>query len=249
MRKPFIVANWKMHKTVKESVDFAHQLRKKFSEPADSDIVIAPPFTSLYPVAEVLKGSAIHLSAQNLHWDEKGAYTGEVSAGMLIDVGCKYVIIGHSERRTLFNEKDGDINRKIKIALKFNLRPIFCFGETSDERESGQTFTVIQRQLKEGLIDLSSDDIRRIIIAYEPVWAIGTGKTATPGQAGEVHRFIRNMITEIHGTDISGNTVILYGGSVNPDNIGDLMSQPDIDGALVGGASLDVETFIKIAKF
>ena len=249
MRKPCMVANWKMHKTVEESVDFAHQLIGKISESANSDIVIAPPFTSLYPVAEVLRESAIHLSAQNLHWDEKGAYTGEVSAVMLVDVGCKYVIIGHSERRALFNESDGDINRKIKIALKFNLRPIFCIGETSDERESGKTFSVIQKQLKEGLIDLASDDIRQIIIAYEPVWAIGTGRTATPNQAGEVHSFIRNMITEIHGTDVSGKTMILYGGSVNPDNIADLMSQPDIDGALVGGASLDVEKFIKVVKF
>ncbi len=249
MRKPCMVANWKMHKTVKESVDFACQLRNKISEPADIDIVIAPPFTSLYPVAEVLRESAIHLSAQNLHWDEKGAYTGEVSAGMLVDVGCRYVIIGHSERRTLFNENDEDINRKIKIALKFNLRPIFCIGETLDERESRKTFAVIQKQLKEGLIDIPTNDIRHIIFAYEPVWAIGTGKTASPSQAVEVHSFIRNMITEIHGTDVSGGTVILYGGSVNPDNIADLMSQPDIDGALVGGASLDVGKFIKVIKF
>ena len=244
-----MVANWKMHKTVKESVDFAHQLAGKLSESAKSDVVIAPPFTSLHPVAEELRDSAIYLSAQNLHWDEKGAYTGEVSAGMLVDVGCKYVIIGHSERRAFFNESDGDINRKIKIALKFNLRPIFCIGETSDERESGKTFAVIKKQMKEGLIDLASDDIRRIIIAYEPIWAIGTGKTASPNQAEEVHSFIRNMIREIHGTNVSGKTMILYGGSVNPDNIADLMSQPDIDGALVGGASLDVEKFIKVVKF
>lgn len=244
-----MVANWKMHKTVKESVDFTRQLVGKLSESAKSDVVIAPPFTSLHPVAEELRDSAIYLSAQNLHWDEKGAYTGEVSAGMLVDVGCKYVIIGHSERRVFFNESDGDINRKIKIALKFNLRPIFCIGETSDERESGKTFAVIKKQIKEGLIDLASDDIRQIIIAYEPIWAIGTGRTASPNQAEEVHSFIRNMIREIHGKDVSGKTMILYGGSVNPNNIADLMSQPDIDGALVGGASLDVEKFIKVVKF
>lgn len=244
-----MVANWKMHKTVKESVDFTRQLVGKLSESAKSDVVIAPPFTSLHPVAEELRDSAIYLSAQNLHWDEKGAYTGEVSAGMLVDVGCKYVIIGHSERRAFFNESDGDINRKIKIALKFNLRPIFCIGETSDERESGKTFAVIKKQIKEGLIDLASDDIRQIIIAYEPIWAIGTGRTASPNQAEEVHSFIRNMIREIHGKDVSGKTMILYGGSVNPNNIADLMSQPDIDGALVGGASLDVEKFIKVVKF
>lgn len=249
MAKPFIAGNWKMHKTVRESVDFAHQLRSKLPERVDSDIVIAPPFTALYSVAKALKGSAIHVSAQNLHWEEEGAYTGEVSAGMLVEIGCKYVIIGHSERRTLFSEKDSEVNRKIKTALKFDLKPIFCVGETLDEWESEQTFAVIERQLKEGLIDLPSDGMRQIIIAYEPVWAIGTGKTATPEQAEEVHRFIRNSMAKICGEAVSGETVVLYGGSVKPDNIADLMNQPDIGGALVGGASLDVETFIKIINF
>lgn len=249
MVKPLIAGNWKMHKTVKESVDFARQLRSEFPEPVDRNIVIAPPFTALYPVAEILRGSGIHLSAQNLHWDEEGAYTGEISAEMLVDAGCEYVIIGHSERRAFFNERDNEINRKIKTALKFNLRPIFCVGETLAERESNQTFAIIKRQIEEGLINLSSDGIGRAVIAYEPVWAIGTGKTATPGQAEEVHRFIRNTMAEINRKDASSKTVILYGGSVNYDNIGDLMNQPDIDGALVGGASLDVETFIKIVRF
>ena len=249
MVKPLIAGNWKMHKTVKESVDFARQLRSEFPEPVDRNIVIAPPFTALYPVAEILRGSGIHLSAQNLHWDEEGAYTGEISAEMLVDVGCEYVIIGHSERRAFFNERDNEINHKIKTALKFNLRPIFCVGETLAERELNQTFAIIKRQIEEGLINLSSDGIGRAVIAYEPVWAIGTGKTATPGQAEEVHRFIRNTMAEINRKDASSKTVILYGGSVNYDNIGDLMNQPDIDGALIGGASLDVETFIKIVRF
>lgn len=249
MVNPFIAGNWKMHKTVKEACEFAHQLRRKFPEPVDRDIVIAPPFTALYPVAEVLKGSVIHVSAQNLHWEEEGAYTGEVSAGMLVDVGCKYVIIGHSERRTLFNEQDSEINRKIKTAVKFNLNPIFCIGENLDERKSGQTFSIIKRQIEEGLLNLSSDDIRYLIIAYEPVWAIGTGETAAPDHVEEVHCFIRNVMTEIYGNDTSSKTVILYGGSVNPGNIDSLMNQPDIGGVLVGGASLTVETFIKIIKF
>ncbi len=238
-----------MHMTVRESVDFARQLRSEFPEPVDRNIVIAPPFTALYPVAEVLRGSGIYLSAQNLHWDEEGAYTGEISAEMLVDAGCEYVIIGHSERRTFFNERDSEINRKIKTALKFNLRPIFCVGETLAERESEQTFAIIKRQIEEGLINLSSDGIEQIVVAYEPVWAIGTGKTATPGQAEEVHRFIRNTMAEINRKDTSSKTVILYGGSVNHNNIGDLMNQPDIDGVLVGGASLNVETFIKIVRF
>jgi triosephosphate isomerase len=248
MIRPIIAGNWKMHKTVEESVNFAHQLRKKLSEPVDGDVIIAPPFTALFPVAEALKGASIHLSAQNLHWEEEGAYTGEISAGMLVGIGCEYVIIGHSERRILFNENSNEINRKIKTALKFNLGPIFCVGETLSERESGQTFSVIKRQIEEGLFNLSSGDTRSIVLAYEPVWAIGTGKTATPGQAEEVHRFIRDTMTEIYGKDTSSNTAILYGGSVNPDNISDLINQPDIGGALVGGASLDVERFIKIVK-
>ena len=249
MATPFIAGNWKMYKTVWEAVDLVHQLRKEFSKPVDRDIVIAPPFTALYPVAEALKGSMIHLCAQNLHWEEEGAYTGEISAGMLVDVGCKYVIIGHSERRKFFNEDGLKINRKIKTALKFDLRPIFCVGENLSERESGRTFIVVEKQIEEGLINLSSNDIERVIIAYEPVWAIGTGKTATPDQAEEVHCFIRNVIAQSYGKETSGKIVILYGGSVNPGNIANLMDQPDIGGALVGGASLDVETFIKIVKF
>jgi len=251
MKRPFIAGNWKMHKTIQEAVDFASRLRKTLTEPLDRDVAIAPPFTAIYAVAEVLKGSEIHLCAQNLHEDArgKGAYTGEVSAPMLVDAGCEYVIIGHSERRTLFGEKDEVINKKVKTALKFGLRPILCIGETLSEREEGRTFAVIERQIKKGLNSFTADDIKNIIVAYEPVWAIGTGKTATPEQAEEVHAFIRHMMEKNHGKDISSHLTIIYGGSVNPDNICNLMAQRDINGTLVGGASLDVESFIRIVRF
>ena len=249
MIKPFIAANWKMHKTVSESVYFAKQLSAEFSEVNDRDIIIAPSYTALYPVAEELKESPVHLSAQNMHWDEKGAFTGEVSAGMLVDAGCHYVILGHSERRTLFGEKDSDINKKIKTALKFGLKPIFCIGETLDERSSQKTFEVIERQIRKGLNNILSDDIRRIVIAYEPIWAIGTGKTATDKQAEETHRYIREMIADLFGENAGVDIRIIYGGSVNQENIGGFMNQPNINGALVGGASLDFESFASIIKF
>ncbi len=249
MIKPFIAANWKMHKTVSESVYFAKQLSAGFAEVNDRDIIIAPSYTALYPVAEELKESPVHLSAQNMHWNEKGAFTGEVSAGMLVDAGCHYVILGHSERRTLFGENDSDINKKIKTALKFGLKPIFCIGETLDERSSQKTFEVIERQIRKGLNNILSDDIRRIVIAYEPVWAIGTGKTATDEQAEEAHRYIREMIADLFGENAGADIRIIYGGSVNQENIGGFMNQPNINGALVGGASLDFESFASIINF
>ncbi|MBW2545310.1 MAG: triose-phosphate isomerase [Deltaproteobacteria bacterium] len=249
MIKPFIAANWKMHKTVSESVYFAKQLSAEFAEVNDRDIIIAPSYTALYPVAEELKESSVHLSAQNMHWDEKGAFTGEVSAGMLVDAGCYYVILGHSERRTLFGEKDSDINKKIKTALNFGLKPIFCIGETLDERSSQKTFEVIERQIRKGLNNILSDDIRRIVIAYEPVWAIGTGTTATDEQAEEAHRYIREMIADLFGENAGADIRIIYGGSVNQENIGGFMNQPNINGALVGGASLDFESFASIINF
>jgi triosephosphate isomerase len=249
MLTPLIAANWKMNKTVGESVQFAQQLAAEFAEFTEREIVIAPSFTALYPVAQVLRESAIHLSAQNVHWSEKGAYTGEISAGMLIDIGCEYVIIGHSERRTLFGENDSDINRKILTALTFDVTPIFCIGETLDERTAHKTFDVVSRQLKEGLNNIPSGDIRQLVIAYEPVWAIGTGKTATAEQAEEVHRHIRDLILASFGEDTANNVRIIYGGSVNQDNIDGLMMQPNINGALVGGASLDVESFRNIIKY
>lgn len=248
MIKPIIAANWKMHKTIPEAVSFAKQLKEEFSEPGNVDIVIAPPFTALSPVMKVLKDSPIHISAQNMHWEEKGAYTGEISATMLVDAGCEFVIIGHSERRTLFGETGGMLNKKIRAALKSGLIPIFCIGETLEERESGATFRVIQKQIKEGLNNITSDDIRRIAFAYEPVWAIGTGETATPLQAQEAHKFIRETIATDLEYAHASETVIIYGGSVNLGNTGSLMDQPDINGALVGGASLDFGPFADIIK-
>jgi triosephosphate isomerase len=249
MITPFIAANWKMNKTVGESIQFAQQLVAEFAEFTEREIVIAPPFTALYPVAQVLRDSPIHLSAQNVHWNENGAYTGEISPGMLVDIGCEYVIIGHSERRTLFGEKDGDINRKISTALTFDVTPIFCIGETLKERTAHKTFDVVSRQIKEGLNNIPSDDIKRVVIAYEPIWAIGTGKTASVEQAEEVHRYIRDLIVDSCGEDTGGNVRIIYGGSVNQDTIGGLMIQPNINGALVGGASLDIESFRNIIKY
>ena len=249
MRNPLIAGNWKMNKMVRESVDFARLLIDKCGELADRKVAIAPPFPALYAVGEVLKGSVIHLSAQNLHEQPSGAYTGEVSAGMLADVGCEYVIVGHSERRTLFGEKDDVINKKLKIGISSGLMPIFCIGETLSEREAGQTVAVIDRQIKEGLNNLTTDDIRRVVIAYEPVWAIGTGKTATPEQAQDVHAHIREIIGKKYGDGVSDFVAVIYGGSVNPNNIGGLMAQPDIDGALVGGASLEIESFVRIIQF
>jgi len=238
-----------MHKTVAESVEFAKGLRAAFTPPPERDVIIAPPFTALRSVAEVIAGSPILLSAQNLHEAEKGAYTGEISGAMLREAGCACVIVGHSERRTLFGEGDDRINRKLRSALAAGLKPIFCVGESLREREEGTMETVIKRQLKEGLNNLTADDIGLLVIAYEPVWAIGTGKTATPDQAGEVHRFIREWIARRYGPEQAAGLAILYGGSVTPKNIAELMAQPDINGALVGGASLEVDSFVRIIGY
>ncbi|MBW2557713.1 MAG: triose-phosphate isomerase [Deltaproteobacteria bacterium] len=248
MIQPIIAANWKMHKTIPEAVAFAKQLKKEFPEPGRVDIVIAPPFTALRSVMEVLKDSLIHISAQNMHWEEKGAYTGEISAAMLVDAGCKFVIIGHSERRALFGETGGMLNKKMHAALKSGLKPIFCIGETLEERESGATFEIIQKQIKEGLNNITPNDIRQVAFAYEPVWAIGTGKTATPLQAQEVHGFIRKTIAVDLEYAHASDTVIIYGGSVNPESTGSLVDQPDINGALVGGAGLDFDSFADIIR-
>jgi len=249
MIRPLIAANWKMHKTITESVDFARDLAGRFPELKDRDVVIAPPFTALSAVAQALRGSSIFPAAQNLHWEDQGAYTGEISAPMLADSGCRYVIIGHSERRTLFGDTNERVNRKLRAALRYDLKPIFCIGETLAEREAAQTFDIIEKQLKEGLNNIPTSDIRRLALAYEPVWAIGTGKTATTEQAQEVHEFIRNVLTTLHDRDQAAQVPILYGGSVKPDNIGTLMTQPDINGALVGGAGLDIESFAAIVRF
>lgn len=249
MRRPIIAANWKMNKNIQESVDFCAQFREEVGQLVDRDCVICPPFTSLWHVASALKGSDIALGAQNIFWESAGAYTGEVSADMLKDVGCQYVIIGHSERRKIFQESDQRVNQKAKFSIFSGLNPIICVGETLEEREGDKTFDVVQRQLKEGLKDVSQDDILKCVIAYEPVWAIGTGRNATPEQANEVHLYLRSLLEEIYDQNVSENIRIQYGGSVKDKNIDELMAQPHIDGALVGGASLDLKSFVRIVQF
>jgi len=244
MRTPVIAANWKMFKSTGDTKDFLSAFKPLVNDARDVDIVIAPPFTSLSIAGELVKGTSIKLAAQNLYYEKEGAFTGEISPGMLIDCGCTHVIIGHSERRQIFGEDDELLNRKVKAALDNGFDIIFCIGETLDERESGKTFDVIKREIENGLQGITMD---RIIIAYEPVWAIGTGKNATPQQAQEVHAFIRDLIAK--RSDLADKTRILYGGSVKPANIAELMSEQDIDGALVGGASLDPVSFSKIVKF
>jgi len=248
-RRPLIAGNWKMFKTCSEAVETAKHLLMLVSKTTDVDVMIAPPFTALAQVSDVVKGSCISVGAQNLFWEAEGAYTGEISPSMLVSAGCRYVIIGHSERRQYFNETDESVNRKIKSSLKNGLIPVMCVGESEKERELSETFSVLDKQVKNGLEGFSHDDLKTLVIAYEPVWAIGTGKTATAEQAQEVHEFLRAMLEKKFGNRLAKSMRILYGGSVKPNNIAELMSMPDIDGALVGGASLDPETFSKIIQF
>jgi triosephosphate isomerase len=247
-RVPFVAGNWKMFKTCPEAVETARQLVQLLSDATGVEVMIAPPFTALSPVSDALNESNISLGAQNLFWEKEGAYTGEISPAMLVSAGCRYVIIGHSERRQYFDENDGTVNKKLKAALNARLIPILCIGESENERESDRTFSVLDKQIKIGLKGLVSKDLDRMILAYEPVWAIGTGKTATSDQAQEVHQFLRSLLEKCFGTTFSQLIRILYGGSVKPDNISELMAMPDIDGALVGGASLDPDTFSKIVN-
>jgi triosephosphate isomerase len=248
-RLPFIAGNWKMNKTVGEALDLVKELKTAISGVKGVEVAVAPPFTALYTVHKELEGSSIRLAAQNLYWEEKGAFTGEVSPLMIKEIGCHYVIIGHSERRQFFGETDETVNRRIKAALFQDLKVIFCIGETLKEREGGKTFSVVERQVEGGLKGLGDKEMRNMVIAYEPVWAIGTGKTATLEQAEEVHRFIRGKIDKLYSREVSEEIRIQYGGSVTPENIKGLMSQPNIDGALVGGASLKSESFSKIVRF
>lgn len=248
MRKPIIVGNWKMNCTIPEALELVKRLKYLVSDIKGREIVISPPFTALSPVSLTLVGSNMTLAAQNLFWEDKGAFTGEVSAEMILDAGCDYVIIGHSERRQLFSETDDSVNRRVKAALSAGLIPIVCVGEILSEREGGDTLSVIERQLTNGLKDVSITDSEDLVIAYEPVWAIGTGRTATPAQAQEVHVYIRRLLKNIF-RDASDGIRILYGGSVKPDNIDELMVEPDIDGALVGGASLKADSFARIVRF
>lgn len=245
-RKPFIAGNWKMYKTSLEAAETARKLVRILQGVNHVDIMIAPPFTALASVYEVVKDSPVMIGAQNLFWEKEGAYTGEISPVMIASAGCRYVIIGHSERRQFFGETDLSVNKKIRAAINNSLAPVFCIGETEKERDGKDTFNILDKQLKMGLEGFSPDDLKHIILAYEPVWAIGTGKTATSAQAQEVHLFLRNLIENLFGKKIAESVRILYGGSVKPENIGELMSMPDIDGALVGGASLDAEKFAGI---
>ncbi|SNR77502.1 triose-phosphate isomerase [Desulfurobacterium atlanticum] len=247
MRRPLIAGNWKMNKTVTESIEFAKGFIEAVKDVTDRDIMIAPPFTSIYPMAEVLKGSNVYLGAQNMYFEEKGAFTGEVSPIMLKDAGCKFVILGHSERRYIFGETDELINKKVLSAVSHELIPVLCVGELLEERELGKTFEVVERQLSEGLKGVPES--AEFVIAYEPVWAIGTGKTATPQLAEEIHSFLREKLTELYGKSKADSVRILYGGSVKPENVEGLMAMKNIDGALVGGASLKVDSFEKIVKF
>ena len=248
-RKPIIAGNWKMNKTASEARDLATAIIPLVKDVKNRDVVLAPPFTSLQAVAESIKKTDIALAGQNLYWEDKGAYTGEISAEMLLELGCKYVIIGHSERRQYFGETDETVNKRLRQALNKGLLPIVCVGETLGERESGKANQVIEGQLKGALKDVATDEMERVVVAYEPVWAIGTGKTATPEQAQEIHQFIRANIKALYDDATAAALRIQYGGSVTPDNVSTLMAMPDIDGALVGGASLKPESFAALVKF
>ena len=245
MRKPLLAANWKMYKTVREAVVYTKEFCGMVRDISDADIVLAPAFTALHAVAEAARDAPLGVAGQNLYWEQEGAYTGEVSATMLKEAGADWVIIGHSERRGAFGETDGTVNAKTVVALGADLTPIVCVGETLEEREGGRTLGVLDRQIKQGLAGLA-EQVGALVVAYEPVWAIGTGRNATPAQAGEAHAHIRGRLGEWFGPDAAAHCRVLYGGSVKPDNIRDLMAQPDVDGALVGGASLDTASFFEI---
>lgn len=248
MKTKVIAGNWKMHKTINESLALVKELHHGLTCPNHVDIVVAPSLTALFPIADYLKNSFIGVAAQNVFWEKQGAYTGEVSAEQVKDTGADYVIIGHSERRQFFGETNETVNKKIKASLVHRLIPIVCVGETLDERNTSVVKAVLRKQISEGLAELSIDDISNIIIAYEPVWAIGTGLTASPDQAEEAHQMIRQMIAQQFNDSTAHQLRILYGGSVKPDNSKELLSQPNIDGALVGGASLKTNDFIKIVQ-
>jgi len=248
-RTPLIAGNWKMHCTVAEAVTLGQAVADASKGITDREVMIAPPFTALGAVADAIAGSSVQLAGQNVAWEAQGAYTGEISAVMLKDVGATMVIVGHSERRHIFAEADAMVNQRLLGALKFDLTPILCVGETLEEREQNITFTVLEKQLSQGLDEVGSDQISRVVVAYEPVWAIGTGKTASKEQAQKVHAFIRGVLVGLYEKTLADETRILYGGSVKPENVDSLMAQPDIDGALVGGAALKPELFDRIIHF
>jgi len=248
-RRPFIAGNWKMYKTTGEAVSFAKQFKDLVAGVRDRDILICASFTLLPALAKEFNGSNVMLGAQNMYFEKEGAFTGEVSPLQLLDAGAKYVILGHSERRHIIGEKDELINKKVKAALQYGLLPILCVGELLEEREAGKTEIVVKRQVIEGFKGLSKEEALKVTIAYEPVWAIGTGKTATPEDADSVHLYIRKVLTDIYSKEVADSIRIQYGGSVKPENIDSLMAKENIDGALVGGASLKAESFERIVKF
>jgi triosephosphate isomerase len=248
-RRPLIAGNWKMHTTIAEARALADSVVAASHQTTDRDVMIAPPFTALSAVSEVVAGSPVLLGAQNVHWEEQGAFTGEISPAMLRDIGARLALVGHSERRHFFMESDAMVNRRLAGALQHGIIPVFCIGETFQEREANQTLAVLEKQLRAGLADISLDDSSQLIIAYEPVWAIGTGKTATEAQAQDVHAFVRQTVAALFEKNIAGQIRILYGGSVKPENIDILMQQVDIDGVLVGGAALKAESFARIIHF
>lgn len=248
MKRPLIVGNWKMFKTLEEAIDLVQTIKAGVHKVSNCEIVVCPPFTALHGVNKVLSGSSISLGAQNMHPEPEGAFTGEISPLMIKEAGCRYVILGHSERREYFKETDEFVNEKVRTALKYTLIPIVCIGETLEQRENRQFFEVVKGQFERSLANLGKDDILKTVIAYEPVWAIGTGKTATPEQAEQMHSYIRRLLNEKYGEETGERVFILYGGSVKPDNIATLIRKPNVDGALVGGASLKSEAFIQIIE-
>lgn len=247
-RKPLIAGNWKLNKTIKEAIELVTLLKRKLGDIQLVDVVVCPVYTALSEVADALDGSGIGLGAQDLYWEEKGAFTGEVSASLIKDAGANFVVIGHSERRQFFHETDETVNRKTRAAMKAGLTPIVCVGETLKEREANRTIQVLGTQFKGSFLNFTAEEMGKLVIAYEPVWAIGTGKVATPQQAEEAHAFLRKEIVRAFGEEVAKDLRILYGGSVKPDNIATLMSEPDIDGALVGGASLEADSFADIVR-
>lgn len=248
MRIPLLAGNWKMYKTVTEAVEFVRGLKEALAGVQGVEVAVCPPFTALYAVARELEGSNIVLGAQNMHRAEEGAYTGEISPVMLKEIGCRYVILGHSERRQYFGESDEDVNAKVKAALKHGLVPIVCVGERLEEREAGHTERVVGAQVRRSLAGLSGTELAGLVVAYEPVWAIGTGRTASPEDAQQVNAFIRCLLAGMGGQEAARQVRIQYGGSVKPENAAELLGQPDIDGALVGGASLKVDSFAAIVR-
>ncbi|MDA8227005.1 MAG: triose-phosphate isomerase [Desulfitobacterium hafniense] len=249
MRTPIIAGNWKMHKTVAEAVTLVNELKPQVAGVNGVEVVVCPTFTALDAVAKAIEGTNIALGAQNMYWEEKGAFTGEISPVMLKEIGCKYVILGHSERRQFFGETDETVNKKVKAAFAHGLIPIMCVGELLEEREAGVTEKVVKTQTEGGLAGLSPDLVKQIVIAYEPVWAIGTGKTASSQDAQQVIAYIRQVVAGLYGPEVAAEVRIQYGGSVKADNSGELMAQPDIDGALVGGAALEAGSFGGIVRF